>query len=89
MCIGVNTSDGFLTRLGADPDILLIGLITFVITGLIFHQGLAFIVLVILMVIGANVPDETASAMGYNPEYLLVGLIALVLTPFVIDKLGI
>ncbi len=83
MSIGANLSDGFMSRLGFDPDILLAALVAFVIAGMIAHHKIALIVLVVILTLGANVSEETALAMGYDPDYLLLGLILLVLTPFV------
>lgn len=82
MSIGANLSEGFLYRLGIDPDILLASLIAFVVTGLIYHRHIALIVLVVLMTVAANVSDTTAATYGYSPDFMLAGLIALVLAPF-------
>ncbi len=87
MSIGANLSEGFMHRLGIDPEILLASLIAFVLTALIYHRHIALIILVVLMTLGANVSDETALAMGYDPNYLLAGLIALVILPFVCKQL--
>jgi len=87
MSIGANLSDGFIARLGFDPDILLVTLIAFVVTGMIYHHHIALVVLVVLMTVGANVSEETALSMGYNPDYLLAGLITFVITPFVCKQL--
>jgi len=89
MTIGVNVDEGFLVRMGIDPNILLVSLIAFVVTGLIVHRHLAFISLTVLMSIGANVSAETASQIGYDPDYMLVGLVTLVLLPLVVHYLEI
>jgi len=83
MSVGANLTEGFMYRLGIDPDILLAGLIAFVVTGMIYHRHIALIVLVILMSFAANVSQETAMAMGYDPDYMLAGLVALVVVPFI------
>ena len=82
MSIGANLSNGFMSRFGIDPDILLAALVAFVVTGLIYHRHIALIVLVILMTIAANVSEATAISYGYSPDLMLAGLIALVITPF-------
>ncbi len=89
MTIGVNVDEGFLMRLGIDPNILFVSLIAFVVTGLIVHRHLAFILLTMLMSIGANVSADTAFSMGYDPDYMLVGLVTLVLLPLVVHYLEI
>jgi len=87
MSIGVNLDEGFLARLGVDPNILLVALIALITTGLIVNRHLALIVVVTVMAMGANVPIESAIAMGYDPDYLLAGLIALILAPIVGSQL--
>ena len=87
MSVGVNLPEGILYRLGLDPDILIAGLIAFVITGMIYHRHIALIVLVVLMSFAANVSQETALGLGYNPDYILAGLIAIVILPFVCKQL--
>ena len=87
MSIGANLADGFMYRLGFDPDILLVALIAFVIAGMIAYRNIALIVMVVLLTIGANVSEETALSMGYDPDYLLIGLITLVITPFVCKQM--
>jgi len=87
MSVGANLSEGFLYRLGIDPDILFAALIAFVVTGMIYHHHIALIVLVILMSFAANVSQETALAMGYNPNYILAGLIAIVVMPFMCKQI--
>jgi len=81
LTIGVNLSDGFLARLGLDPNLLMAAAVAFVISGLIVHRHLALIVSVVLLTIGANVPTATAASIGYDPDYVLAGLIAVVLVP--------
>ena len=88
MSVGANLSEGFLFRLGIDPDILLVALIAFVVTGMIYHHPIALIVLVVLMSFAANVSQETALAMGYNPDYMLAGLVAIVVTPFISKQMN-
>lgn len=83
MSIGVNLDDGFLVRLGVDPDILMAALTAFVIAGLILHHRLALIVLVVLLTLGANVPAEYAASWGYDPDYLLGALVAIVVSPWI------
>lgn len=87
MSVGANLSDGILYRLGIDPDILLAGLIAFVVTGMIYHRHIALIVMVVLMSFAANVSQETALAIGYDPDYMLAGLVALVVMPFVCKQM--
>ena len=87
MSIGANLADGFMYRLGFDPDILLVALIAFVTAGMIAYRHIALIVLVVILAIGANVSEETALSMGYDPDYLLVGLITLVILPFACRQL--
>ena len=88
MSIGVNLDEGFLARLGVDPNILLVALIALITTGLIVNRHLALIVLITVMAIGANVPIESAVEMGYDPDYILAGLIALIFAPIVGNQLG-
>lgn len=89
MAIGVNLDEGFLARLGVNPNILLVALLAFIITGLIVHRHLALIIMVTLMAVGANVPATTAATAGYDPDYLLAGLAALVFAPLIGEHLGI
>jgi hypothetical protein len=84
LVLAVNTPEGFLVRLGFDPNILMITLIALVITGLVAQRNLALVVLVVLLIVGANLPPETAESLGVNPDYLLATLIGLVLAPIVI-----
>jgi len=79
--IGVNLSDGFLARMGSDPNLLMAAAVAFVITGLIVHRHLALVVSVVLLTIGANLPAATAASIGYDPDFMLVGVIAVVLLP--------
>lgn len=88
LTIGVNLDKGFLTRLGVDPNILIVALIALITAGLIAHRHLALIVLIMIMTIGANVPPEAAAEMGYDPDYLLAGLAALIFTPVLGEHLG-
>ncbi|MFQ5658779.1 MAG: hypothetical protein ACE5GZ_00005, partial [Gammaproteobacteria bacterium] len=81
--------EGFLARLGVNPNILLVALLAFIITGLIVHRHLALIIMVTLMAVGANVPATTAATAGYDPDYLLAGLAALVFAPLIGEHLGI
>ena len=76
--LGMNIEEGFLKRLGFDPDILMITAIAFVVTRLIAHRRLALIVAVILLTLGANVPQEEAARLGYDPDVLLAALFALI-----------
>ena len=87
MSIGANLADGFMYRLGFDPDILFVALIAFVIAGMIACRNIALIVIVVLLTIGANISEETALSIGYDPDYLLMGLITLVFVPFVCKQL--
>jgi len=81
LSIGVNLSDGFLARMGFDPNLLMAAAVAFVITGLIVHRHLALVVSVVLLTIGANLPAATAASIGYDPDFMLAGLIAVVLLP--------
>ncbi len=83
LSIGANLEDGFLARLGLDPNILLATLVALVITGLVAHQRLALVVLVVLMTVAANLPAELALSIGYDPDYVLAGLVAVVTTPWI------
>jgi hypothetical protein len=82
LSVGANLSEGFLARMGFDPDFLMVALIAFVLTGLITHRHLALIVLVVLLTIGANASAEFAESLGYEPDYLVAALAALVFTPY-------
>ena len=79
--IGVNLEDGFLNRMGFQPDVLVIAAVAFVITGLIVHRHLALIVLVVALILGANVPAEVAAGIGYNPDMMVAALFAIVIAP--------
>ena len=81
LTIGVNLEDGFLNRMGFQPDVLVIGAVAFVITGLIVHRHLALIVLVVALILGANVPAEVATGIGYNPDMMVAALFAIVIAP--------
>ena len=83
LSIGVNLSDGFLARLGFDPNFLLASLVAMVLTGLVAHRSLAVIALIVLVTIGANLPLATAAEIGYDPDFLLATLVAIVVLPYV------
>ncbi|MCP5200084.1 MAG: hypothetical protein H6977_08720 [Gammaproteobacteria bacterium] len=83
LAVGVNADEGFIARLGFDPDILAITLVAFVLTGLVAHRHLALVVAVVLLVGGANVPVAVALELGYDPDVALAALFALVTVPFV------
>ncbi len=87
MSIGVNLDEGFLVRLGIDPNILYVALISFVVTGLIAHRHLALIVIIFIMAYAANVPIEAAANMGYDPDYILAGLVAIIFAPLAANQL--
>ncbi len=82
LTLGMNANDGFLQRMGFDPDILMFTAIAFVITGLIAHRRLALIVVVVLLTISANVPMEEALRIGYDPDVALAALFAIVAAPY-------
>lgn len=83
LVIGANLSDGFLSRIGLNADIILVALGVFVVAGLVAHQNLAFIVIVCLVAVAANLPEETARSIGYDPDLMLGLLVGLVLIPLI------
>ncbi|MGE0484172.1 MAG: hypothetical protein AB7Q81_08520 [Gammaproteobacteria bacterium] len=82
LALGVNADEGFMARLGFDPDILMITLVAFVVAGLVAHRHLALVVSVVLLAAGANLPPTTAAGLGYDPDIALAALFALVTVPF-------
>jgi hypothetical protein len=82
LSLGMNVEEGFLRRMGFDPDVLLVAALAFVVSGLIVHRRLALIVAVVVLSFGANVPVEEAARLGYDPDVLLAALFALVTVPF-------
>ena len=87
LCIGINADEGFIVRMGFDPDILMIATIAFVITGLVIHRRLMLVVSVILLTVGANAPAEAAARIGYDPDIALSALFALVLIPLLVKAI--
>ncbi len=81
LAIGINADEGFIVRLGFDPDILLITTVAFVIAGLTVHRRLTLVISVLLLTAGANAPAEAAAEMGYDPDIALAALFALVFMP--------
>jgi len=84
MAISINLPDGIISRLGIDPNYLIVALAALVVTGLIAHRNLALPVLIALMCIGANLPVDYATQVGVNRDILTAGLISLVITPYVV-----
>lgn len=81
LCLGINADEGFIHRMGFDPDLLMVAALAFVVTGLIVHRRLMLIVTVMLLTLGANAPAEAAAIMGYDPDIVLAALFAIVALP--------
>ena len=88
LTIGANLSDGFLARLGIDPDVLVVTLVSLAITGLIAYRRLALVVVAVFLAIGANLPEGTALAIGLDPDFLLAALVTLVVMPYASQIFG-
>jgi hypothetical protein len=84
LILGINADQGFIVRLGFDPDLLMIATLAFVITGLVVHRRLALIVTVVLLTVGANAPASAAIEIGYDPDIALAALFALVVLPVLV-----
>lgn len=82
LSLGVNLEEGFLRRLGFDPDVLMLAVVAFVISGLVVHRRLALIVVVVLLAIGANAPPGVAESLGYDPDIALAALFGVVTVPY-------
>jgi len=83
LSIGANMSDGFLSRIGVDANMLLVALGVFVIAGLIANQNLGLIITVCIVAVAANLPAETAQSIGYNQDLMFGLLVGLVLIPVI------
>ena len=80
MTVAINTDKNAITRLGFEPNYLVMTLSAVCITGLIVHRGLALIVSVLVLSISANAPQDFMLNIGVDRDYLLAALVVIILS---------
>lgn len=75
--IGVNPSENMIARLGFEPGLFKAAAVAGALAGLVFHERLGLILLVIALTLVANLPPALAERLNVSPDVFLAGLIAL------------
>lgn len=88
MTVGINVGQHLLEKLNIDRNYLIITLIALVVSGLIAHTKLFFIVLIIALTGAINLPPEMLAQYGVNPDVLFATLLAVIVAPTASKLLG-
>ena len=86
MSTAINLPDGIIARAGINANYLTAALLAIVISGLVIHRKLFFIVLVLSLIIGANMPERIMSSIGIDRDYVFATLIAIIIIPFFVSS---
>ncbi len=81
--IAINLEDNMIARLGFEPTYLIMALVAVVITGLVMHNNLALVVLVLFLSVGANMPVDFMLNFGIDRDILTGILGAIILLPLI------